>query len=374
MKILDLTNTSASAKELLLDRALYLEREYGVECHILSSRGPYVEVLREHGIRVHVLDTPRNLRLGALLTSFVRLIRLLREERFDIIHSHGSVLGLLTRLTRPFTSAKIVHTVHGLHTHENMFAPKRWIFDLVERQLSRLTDLLLVQNREDFRKIRSWVSDDRARWIGNGIQLPTRQRSYEAATRNEYRLCCVARFEPVKNHVMLIDAFHQVLKSDCNARLVCLGDGSLRTEIEDIVKKRGIEDKVEFRGYVDDPISELVEMDLNLLTSVKEGLPRALIEAMALGIPSVATDVKGSREVLKDGVTGILVELGDAEAFAAAIVDLLNDPERRAEMSRAAVARARSHFDETRICERLMDSYVELVSDPRPPSFVSSRA
>ncbi len=110
MRVLELINTSESAKEILLGRALYLREKHGVEAQILCSPGAYVDTMREVGIVVHVLDTPRAMRPLALTRSYLELIRLLRRERYEILHSHGSVLGLLTRLARPFTTAAIVHT------------------------------------------------------------------------------------------------------------------------------------------------------------------------------------------------------------------------------------------------------------------------
>ncbi len=149
MKVLELINTSESAKEILLGRALYLRAKHGVEAHILCSPGAYVDSMREAGIVVHVLDTPRTMRPLALTRSYLQLIRLLRRERYDILHSHGSVLGLLTRLARPFTTAAIVHTVHGFHFHEHMPRRRRILYRAAERLLAGRTDLILSQNRED---------------------------------------------------------------------------------------------------------------------------------------------------------------------------------------------------------------------------------
>ena len=360
MKVLDLINTSESAKELLLGRALDLRARHGVEAHILCSPGAYVNPMREAGIVVHILDTPRTMRPFALTRSYLELIRLLRRERYDILHSHGSVLGLLTRLARPFTTAAIVHTVHGFHFHERMPRTRRILYRAAERLLAGRTDLILSQNREDLGVLRGWRLRGRVEWIGNGIPLPEVSFSYRAEAKAEYLLCCIARFEPVKNHRMLFDAFAGVLAAGVRARLVCFGAGELLGEMKGYVRDLGVLDSVDFRGYVDQVIPHLGDVDLHVLTSEKEGLPRALMETMAVGIPSVATDVKGTSEVVVDGVTGRLVPLGDAATFADTVAGLLRDPNQRSRMSRACMARAREQYDEASVSDRLARFYSTL--------------
>jgi glycosyltransferase involved in cell wall biosynthesis len=360
VKVLDLINTSASAKELLLDRSLYLADRYGVDAHIACSAGPYVEPMRARGATVHVLDTPRTLRPMALAKAYADLRRLARREEYDILHSHGSVLGVLARLARPLGDARIVHTVHGFHFHEGMSGLEGAIYEQVERALLRFTDATLSQNEEDLAIIRSWDPGARAELIGNGIQLPEAPVKYVASEKPEYTLSCIARFEEVKNHRMLIDVVRSVRNAGVDARLICFGQGETRADIEAYTRERGLSDSVEFPGYVDNVLEHLAGVDLNLLTSIKEGAPRALIEAMALGIPSVATDVKGSREVVVDGVTGRLVAVRDVDGFAAAVVDLLNDVNARQAMSDAGVRRARERYDEDAICDRLYELYVDL--------------
>jgi glycosyltransferase involved in cell wall biosynthesis len=362
IRVLDLINTSESAKELLLDRALYLANRFGVEPHIACSDGPYVEPIRSHGVTVHVLDTPRTMKPLGLAKGYAALLRLLRQQEFDILHSHGSVLGLLTRLAAPFTGARVVHTVHGFHFHEGMSTAKRSAYEWVERALLRLTDVTLSQNMEDYRTIQAWDPRGRIELIGNGIRIPALTTAYEARCKPEYTLSCVARFEQVKNHRMLIDALGRMRDAGVEARLICFGKGETRADMEAYSRELELESQIDFRGYVDNILEHLGGVDLNLLTSIKEGVPRALIETMALGIPSVCTDVKGSREVVVDGVTGRLVSVGDVEGFSREVVGLLENPEARQAMSEACVQRAREHYDESRICDRLYDLY----TDPGP--------
>lgn len=123
----------------------------------------------------------------------------------------------------------------------------------------------------------------------------------------------------------------------------------------------GVEDHVEFRGYVRDVSAHLAGVDLHILTSLKEGLPRAIIETMAMGIPPVATNVKGTREVVEDGITGRLVPLKNPAALADAAVQLLLDPVQRQRMSEACVTVAREKYGESAVCDRLARLYASLL-------------
>lgn len=360
LRVLDLINTSESAKELLLDRALHLAGRYGVESHIACSDGPYVEPIRSRGVTVHVLETPRTMKPIALGHAYANLVRLVRRREFDVLHSHGSVLGLLARLAKPFSGAAVVHTVHGFHFHEGMKATERGLYEWVEQALLGLTDVTLSQNMEDYRIIQSWNPRGRAELIGNGIQIPAGDSVYTARRKAQYTLSCIARFEEVKNHRMLVDAVGRMQEAGVEVRLICFGKGDIQVDVEAYSRESGLESQIDFRGYVDDIFEHLADVDLNVLTSIKEGVPRALMESMALGIPSVCTDVKGSREVVVDGVTGRLVPVGDVEGFANAVIGLLEDPQTRQAMSEACVQRARERYDESRICDRLYDLYAGL--------------
>ncbi len=343
-----------------MDRALRLADRFGMEPHIACSDGPYVEPMRSRGVTVHVLETPRTMRPLSLASAYAKLLRLVRRHEFDVLHSHGSVLGVLTRLAGPLSGSAVVHTVHGFHFHEGMGAVERGTYEWVERTLLSLTDVTLSQNVQDYRIIRSWNPRTRAELIGNGIQLPAVDSTYTARRKPEYTLSCIARFEEVKNHRMLIDAVGRMRAAGLNVRLVCFGKGETQADIEAYVREMNLEAQVDFRGYVDNVIDHLGEVDLNVLTSIKEGAPRALIEAMALGIPSVCTDVKGSREVVVDGVTGRLVPVDDVEGFATAVMGMLDDPVARQAMSEACVRRAREHYDENLICDRLYELYTDI--------------
>jgi glycosyltransferase involved in cell wall biosynthesis len=250
-----------------------------------------------------------------------------------------------------------VHTTHGFHFHDHMRRIARVPSLAAERLLTRWCDVLLAQSREEFELIRRLRLQPRlgVHHVGNGIDL-RRFRPRTAAPRNERPvILAVGRLEPVKNHDMLFRALHRLRAHRPVVWLV--GEGVYRASYEARVAREGLGDIVRFLGYRYDIPRLTAAADVAVLTSLKEGLPRALMEAAAVGVPVVATDVKGSREVVRHGQTGFLVPLHDHVAFADAVGDLLGSPALRRTMGERGSERARRDFDEQRVAERLIRIY-----------------
>ncbi len=175
---------------------------------------------------------------------------------------------------------------------------------------------------------------------------PARQRG-GAAT-----LLFLGRLKPQKRPDVLLEALARA-REQVDARLWLCGDGPLRGDVERRIAELGLSGAVELLGFQDNPFTLMRHADLFVLTSDFEGLPNALIEAQGLGLPAVATRCPfGPDEIIEDGVTGRLVEMGDAEATARAIVEILGDPARRASMAKAATERARRCYDLSRVMPR----------------------
>jgi len=144
--------------------------------------------------------------------------------------------------------------------------------------------------------------------------------------------------------------------------LVVVGEGDLRDELEAYTAELGLTDQVVFTGFIDDPRAALAGFDLFALSSLHEGLPTVVIEAMASGVPVVATDVGGTGEIVTDGDDGILVPAGDPDALAGAISELVHDVERRKEMGRRASESVRRRFDIARRVHEMEAAYDELLT------------
>ncbi|RME40031.1 MAG: glycosyltransferase family 1 protein [Planctomycetota bacterium] len=294
-------------------------------------------------------------------------MRLLRRERFDLLHTHGSVIGVIGRTAALLARTPVViHQVHGFHHHEHMAAWKRRLFILVERMMAQCTDRLLFQTEADLLECRRRriAPARKCVWIGNGIDL-SRFRPAKRAPNDPPVVLCVARFEPVKNHEMLFEAVRILYERGMRFRLLLAGEGVEQTRWERWVRDRGFADRVRFLGYRDDVPALTAAADVCVLSSIKEGIPRAVMEAAACGRPMVATDVAGNRDALLDGKTGYLVPLGDAAAMAERIERLLRDEPLRRRMGEAGRRHAEQHFDENKVTERILAVYDEMLASPR---------
>ena len=370
MIVVDVINLSSSANTLLRERVLAL-RARGVDNRILCMDGPYVAPLRAAGIPVEVVDLPRGLDPVRLVRATVQIARFLRRERVDVVHTHCSVPGAIGRLAARLAGVPVVvHTVHGFHFQEEQPWWVRVPSLLAERGLGLVTDTLLTQNQGDLALAERHGIGPRGRRgrIGNGIDLARFQPVDKPAAAGDARpvVLCVARFEPVKNHALLLEAAARLARRGRAFVLRLVGTGELEVDVRARVRALGLADRVEFLGYRDDMPALVAGADVCVLPSFKEGLPRAVIEAMAMARPVVATRVPGTREVVRHGETGFLVDPADVDGFAAALERLLFDPALRAQMGARARAVAEVEYDERPIAESLRSLYVARLRAIRP--------
>jgi glycosyltransferase involved in cell wall biosynthesis len=358
-RILDIVNTDHAALNFLANRVAWVNRHTEFRNEVICSPGPHLPRIGLPPGIVTALDIPRDLSPRGLSKLFASLVRRLRAESYTIVHTHNSITGAVGRMAARLARVPlVVHTVHGFHFHEAMSPLERAPWVAIERWLARRSDLVLCQSHEEVAESRRLGLRPRqgVYHVGNGIDL--RQFHPRPRARENPRpvLLCVGRLEAVKNQTMLFRAL-RLLRPQHAPLLQLVGDGPLRDEYERELARLGLADSVEFLGYRYDIPELTAAADVAVLTSVKEGIPRAVMQAMAVGVPVVATDVKGTRELIADGETGFLVPLGDASAFAERVRLLLESPARRREMGSRAADHARLHFDEERIVERLVRLY-----------------
>ncbi|PYM09397.1 MAG: hypothetical protein DMD82_00265 [Candidatus Rokuibacteriota bacterium] len=363
VRLVDIINLSSSAETLLKNRVRSM-RALGIDNRIICMDGPYVGPLRESGVPVETASMPRGLNPLRMLLSTFEMAAYMRRERIDLVHTHCSMPGILGRVAAKLAGVPvIVHTVHGYHVHDRWNPVMRNIYTLAEKFCGRFTDMMLTQNRTDFEFVRRQriVPADRLRLIGNGIDLGRFRPAARVPSSAPLTLMCTARLEPVKNHGQLLEAVKLLKDRGVDVRVWLIGDGDLRLEYERQCAALGIEDRVLFLGYRDDIPALLLRADVAVLTSVKEGIPRALLEGMAMGLPAIGTRVVGTDETVRDGETGYLVELGDSRGLADRIAELAADPELRARLGAQGRRLVESEFDEHSIVESLAAVYRQLL-------------
>ncbi|HEX2027365.1 MAG TPA: glycosyltransferase family 4 protein [Nitriliruptorales bacterium] len=354
----------------LLRTQLAALTDAGYEVTAVCAPGPSVGLLRQEGLRVETVPMVRELRPRADLRSLVALIRLFRRHAFDVVVTHTPKAGLVAPVAAQLAGVPLVlHTVHGLLFHDRMPLLQRLAGLAAETFTARWADHLLFQSAEDVRVAQALRLKRRAHlgYIGNGVDT-ARFHPATPDVREEVRRALgvpgdafvvgtVGRLVREKGYGELFAAAQDLLHRHPGMHLVVIGpsepDQSDGLREADLARWRG-HPNVRLLGHREDVDRLYAAMDLFVLPSHREGIPRSLMEASASGLPVVASDIRGCREVVIPGVTGTLVPVRDARQLARAIESLARDRHRCSAMGLAGRDRLVAHFDERLVIERLL--------------------
>jgi lipopolysaccharide/colanic/teichoic acid biosynthesis glycosyltransferase/glycosyltransferase involved in cell wall biosynthesis len=376
--VVHLTTVDMSLALLLLPQ-LVAFWEAGYDVLGVSAPGPYVDTLREHGIEhVALQRSTRSANLRADLAAAREFAALCRRLRPDIVHTHNPKPGVYGRIGARLAGVPVVvNTVHGLYAQpEDRFAKRAVVYGL-ERLAAGFSDAELVQNPEDLPVLRRLgIPRDRLHLLGNGIDLRRFDPETHADARDEVRselgigddevvVGLVGRLVAEKGYREVFEAARWVRSVQPRTRFVVVGptdvdkaDAISQNELERARAKGG----VIFLGMRDDVERLYPAMDLYVLASHREGFPRSAMEAAAMGLPLVATDIRGCRQVVEHGANGLLVPVRDSVALAAAIGELVGDESRRRALGAAARSKALTDFDDRRQVTTTLETYERLLS------------
>jgi glycosyltransferase involved in cell wall biosynthesis len=381
-RLVHVTTTDISLA-LLLGPQLRAFAAAGYEVIGVSAAGPHVAQLQAWGIEHRALrHATRAMAPGRDVAALAELRRLFRDLQPDIVHTHNPKPGVYGRLAaRAARVPAVVNTVHGLYAlPDDPFAKRAVVYSL-ERVASTCSDAELLQNVEDLPVLeRIGVPRRKLRVLGNGIDLDRFDATRVDAgrvdvLRKEFGaepgdVVCgvVGRLVWEKGYREVLDAARGLRDRVPNLRFAVIGP--LDLDKRDAVSAADIDaaerlGNVKFLGYRDDVDECYAAMDMYVLASHREGFPRSAMEAAATGVPVIATDIRGCRQVVAAGETGMLVPPRDARALAAAIEDLATRDRVRATMSLAAVVKARREFDQQRVIDITLDTYDRLLADRR---------
>jgi glycosyltransferase involved in cell wall biosynthesis len=377
-RVAHVTTVALSLRYLLLAQ-LQAIRTRGYEVAGISAPGADAAVLLGHGIPHHPVPMTRRLTPVRDFVSLVRLWREMRKGRFTIVHTHTPKPGLLGQMAARLAGVPVVvNTLHGFYFHDRMHPWARRAFVALERLAARFSDLVLSQNPEDVETAvrEGIVARDRIRLLGNGIDLhrfdPRRVEAKDVDASGAALgipegapvVGFVGRLVAEKGLGELLTALRIVREAHPGVRLLVVGpaDDEKRSTIgPDHAEAAGVRDAVVFAGLRDDMPLMYSLMDVFVLPSHREGFPRAAMEAAAMGVPAVVTDIRGCRQVVAHGRNGLLFPVGDANALAAAIVCLLDAPRLARRLGDEGRLRAGSEFDERAVFARVIEAYDQLL-------------
>jgi glycosyltransferase involved in cell wall biosynthesis len=373
-KVVHLTTVDSSLRYLLWAQ-LAAVRDGGGEAVGVSAPGPDAESLAHDGIR-HVPLTASTRAMDPLadLRAAAQLWRILRRERPDVLHTHNPKPGLYGRVVGRLSGVPIVvNTNHGLYVTADHGRLRRTVVLGLEAIAARFSHAELIQNPEDLDLLlrRRVNRRGRTRLLGNGIDLdrfrpdalvPAERAAVRAelgAGRDDVVVGMVGRLVAEKGVLELLTAARRL---DDHYVVVVIGpDDPAKPDALDRDTLRDAEAAgVRFLGLREDVDRLYGAMDLFVLPSWREGFPRAAMEAAASGLPVIATDVRGCRQVVDHEVTGLLVPVREPDPLADAIRALGEDPATRAGYGAAGARKARREFDERRVVRTVLDTYASI--------------
>ena len=318
----------------------------------------------EAGRRVESFMTVR-FRWRRCLVSFAKMTRFLRAGRFDVVHCHLPPADTVGRLAGWFAGVPVILT-----TEHGKFLWKPWYYLAIERMLNAITDARICVSRDimEIRKRREGTPGRKLVYIPNAVDTvrfrsPSRDRARVFAEFGwdpaQPLVIAVGRLEPEKNYELLVRAIDRLRPRFPSIRCLLVGDGSRRAALANLVDSLGLASRVTLAGARADIPDLLGAADVFVLSSLKEGLPVSLLEAMAAGRGIVATSVGGVPETIRDGESGLLVPSGDVEALAGGIARLLADEGLRARLGRSARDDVERDYDVRKIVGRIESLYEE---------------
>jgi glycosyltransferase involved in cell wall biosynthesis len=372
-RIAHVATIDLTLKALLLPQ-LRAIRDAGFEVSTISAPGPWVAQIQNEGIR-HIpwRNATRAWDLRSDLKALFELIGILRRERFDLVHTHNAKPGVMGRVAaRSLRVPCIVNTVHGFDARSDDPLPRRIGFLGAEWLSAQLSDLELYQGRGDLalaRRLRM-VRNGKGVFLGNGADLSRFDPdSISPGSAQDLRrefgfppeavvVGTIGRLVGEKGYRELFTAAAEVRRELPNVRFLAIGGPDpAKADAINEGEVRAAGQLVTFAGWREDIRELLAMMDVFVLASWREGVPRSAIEAAAMGKPLILTDIPGCRQIAREGVEALFIQPKDAGGLAAAVKSLVSDPDLRAAMGAAARRRAVEQLDERHVVGTILEQY-----------------
>ncbi len=378
LKVAHICTVDISLRYMLLNQMLNI-REAGYHVSGISAPGPEIEAVRAAGVPYFPVPLTRNFTPAADLKALWQLYRILRRERFTIVHTHTPKAGLLGQLAARMAGVPVVvNTVHGFYFHERMRPFWRRFYISMEQVAALCSDLILSQNREDIETaVRERICRaEKIKYLGNGFDIRAfEQAAVDAGTLNRKReelgippgarvAGFVGRLVAEKGILELLEAGRSLVQRCPDLRLLIVGplDNDKPDALTpEIARQYGLEQVCIFTGRRDDMPELYALMDVLVLPSHREGFPRTPMEASLMGVPSVVTDVRGCREAVEHGRNGLVAPFGDVPALAQAILAVLEDGELARRLGETGRQMARERFDERCVFQTVKNEYARLL-------------
>lgn len=313
------------AQKSILLLCEYLKKQYEITVYSAPG-GAFVDELKVLGIKhISVESMVREINLKEDLKAYKFLLKEFKDNNYDIVHCHSSKAGILAREAAHKAKIKnIIYTAHGFVFNEPMSTLKKSIYKFLEKYEARKTNHLICVDSNDvaIAKNMGMNPKDDLVYIPNGIDFNV---SDSDKIKNDiFTFGLVANFYETKGHRYLIEAFNEFIQEGYNGRLLLIGDGILRDDMEELSKGNN---NIRFMGYRSNGMELMKGFDCFILSSVKEGFPFVILEAIKNKVPIIATKVGAVPNILENGKLGILIDKRDVKALKEAMIAAVKDIE-----------------------------------------------
>ncbi len=370
-RVIHVTTIGITSYRALLAQCLYF-RQKGMDVGFVFSPSPEGAMLRNLDFPVKEIYIDRKIAPWSDSMAVFKMFHFFRDVRPSIVHTHTSKAGVVGRMAARLAGVpNVIHTVHGFPFHSGMPKAKRLVYQQIEKCMAKMTDIMLSQSREDVdTALELGIRPRRGDLIhiGNGIDLSEfdpgkypsdrrlRVRKDLGIEETDMVITMIGRVNREKGYEVLVEALQQVRDLPWHALFIGPDEGFL-SSVKHQIDSYGLQGRIQILGQRSDITDLLAATDIYVLPSYREGLPRSLLEAQAMTLPCVATDIRGCREVIKENVTGFLVGPGDSVALEKVLRKLLLDPELRHRMGQEGRRRMLRYFNEAEVARKVMTVY-----------------
>ncbi|MBU0576919.1 glycosyltransferase family 4 protein [Patescibacteria group bacterium] len=371
-KVLYVTTIDITVWSFLLPSLIALRKE-GYEVEVACGGGKFFKDIQNEGFKVYFVPFNRKFYHWSNIKALFRILKILRRNQYDILHTHTPVASFISRIAAKIAKVPIIiYTVHGFHFYEHGNELANICFYFLEKLAGRCTDIFITINTDDYRKAKKMFSNNRTFYVkGVGINtqefMPENINSEKLAdlrdelriNNNEEIIGIVAEMNPGKRHIDFLRAANLISRKKNNVKFLIIGTGRLMDYYKNVTKKLSIDKDCIFTGFRRDILELLSLMDIFVFPSAREGLPVSLMEAMSMRKPAVVANIRGNRDLVIDGITGKIVPVKNSQAIADAVLEMLNNPEKRKKMGEEARRRIESEFEEKIVLEQILKIYRE---------------
>lgn len=334
IKVLHITQaTIGGTLEYLKLFFSHIDKDKYEVCLVCPSYGPMKKEIENMGIKVYAVEMNREISIKDDFKSFLEIKKAIKKINPDIVHLHSSKAGVLGKLASYINKKPCIYNAHGWAFSMNVSDKKKKVYALIEKYTSIFCDAIVNISEYEYNLAKEYnISDDKKMvTIHNGIDIEKYQKIKYCKEdilkelnipNDSFIVGMVARISEQKDPIKFVEIAREVCKEIDNVYFILVGDGELRTDLETLINKYRLENKIKITGWVNDANKYISVFDIGILTSRWEGFGLVLTEYMAAKKPIIASNVGGIPELIEDNYNGILVDINDTSKFAKSIISL----------------------------------------------------